>query len=191
MPDDTHGSPPRPRAADLKAVIEAERTGLAFVHWRTDRRRADGTGLLVQRPRTMNRRVEFHTFTRGCPNRRRGGRRREPAYSVREPDRRVEHASSETARPGRPCAARAVRARLHRALRRRLPGGRRPADAAQVAEVVRLCAEHGAPVVPQGGNTGVVGGGVPRGGEVLVSTARLTKIGTVDENTGHCLVGGA
>jgi FAD/FMN-containing dehydrogenase len=65
----------------------------------------------------------------------------------------------------------------------------RPADATQVAEVVQLCAEHGAPVVPQGGNTGVVGGGVPRGGEVLISTARLTELGTVDENTGHLLVG--
>jgi len=65
----------------------------------------------------------------------------------------------------------------------------RPADAAEVAEVVRLCAEHGAPVVPQGGNTGVVGAGVPRGGEVLVSTARLTELGTVDERTGHLLAG--
>ena len=31
MPDDTH-EPVAPTAADLKAVIEAERTGLAFVH---------------------------------------------------------------------------------------------------------------------------------------------------------------
>ena len=36
MPEDTHESV-APTAADLKAVIEAERTGLAFVHWRTDR----------------------------------------------------------------------------------------------------------------------------------------------------------
>jgi FAD/FMN-containing dehydrogenase len=65
----------------------------------------------------------------------------------------------------------------------------RPANAAEVAEVVRLCAEHGAPIVPQGGNTGLVGGGVPRGGEILVSTVRLTELGTVDESTGHLLVG--
>jgi len=65
----------------------------------------------------------------------------------------------------------------------------RPANAVELAEVVRLCAEHGAPVVPQGGNTGVVGGGVPRGGEVLVSTVRLTELGEVDESTGHLLVG--
>ena len=65
----------------------------------------------------------------------------------------------------------------------------RPADAAQVADVVRLCAMHGAAIVPQGGNTGVVGGGVPRGGEVVVSTARLNAVGAVDELTGHVLVG--
>jgi FAD/FMN-containing dehydrogenase len=65
----------------------------------------------------------------------------------------------------------------------------RPADAAQVAEVMRLCAAQGAPVVPQGGNTGVVGGGVPRGGEVVVSTARLDGFGAVDDLTGHVLVG--
>src|SRR4051812_26425899 len=57
----------------------------------------------------------------------------------------------------------------------------RPANGAEVAEVMRICAEYGAPVVPQGGNTGLVGGGVPRGGEVLLSTARLTQVGTVDE----------
>ncbi len=65
----------------------------------------------------------------------------------------------------------------------------RPADAAELAEVMRICAEHGAAVVPQGGNTGLVGGGVPRGGEVLISTARLTQLGTVDSLTGHLLVG--
>ena len=43
MPDDTHESV-APTAADLKAVIEAERTGLPFVHWRTDRRPAGAAG---------------------------------------------------------------------------------------------------------------------------------------------------
>jgi len=56
----------------------------------------------------------------------------------------------------------------------------RPADTAQVAAVVRACAAHGVAVVPQGGNTGLVGGGVPRGGEVLLSLARLTDLGDVD-----------
>jgi FAD/FMN-containing dehydrogenase len=65
----------------------------------------------------------------------------------------------------------------------------RPADAVQVAEVVRVCIDHAVAVVPQGGNTGLVGGGVPRGGEVLLSTRRLNQIGRVDEITGHLLVG--
>jgi FAD/FMN-containing dehydrogenase len=62
----------------------------------------------------------------------------------------------------------------------------RPADAVQVAEVVRVCIDHAVAVVPQGGNTGLVGGGVPRGGEVLLSTRRLNQIGRVDEITATC-----
>src|SRR5512133_3471470 len=56
----------------------------------------------------------------------------------------------------------------------------RPADAEQVAAVLGACRAHGAAVVPQGGNTGMVGAGVPRGGEVVLSTARLTELGPVD-----------
>ncbi len=37
----------------------------------------------------------------------------------------------------------------------------RPGSTAEVAAVVRICAEAGLAVVPQGGNTGLVGGGVP------------------------------
>ena len=65
----------------------------------------------------------------------------------------------------------------------------RPADDAQVAKVVRLCIDHDVVLVPQGGNTGLVGAGVPRGGEVLVSTRRLNRVGRVDGMTGHLLVG--
>jgi len=56
----------------------------------------------------------------------------------------------------------------------------RPGTAEEVAAVMRLCAESGVPVVPQGGNTGLVGGSVPRGGEVLLSTRRLDSLGPVD-----------
>ena len=56
----------------------------------------------------------------------------------------------------------------------------RPGTAEEVAAVVRLCAQSGVAVVPQGGNTGLVGGSVPRGGEVLLSTRRLTELGPVD-----------
>ena len=56
----------------------------------------------------------------------------------------------------------------------------RPADTAQVAGVLTACGAHGAVVVPQGGNTGLVGGGVPRGGEVVLSLRRLDALGAVD-----------
>src|SRR5260370_19932541 len=48
----------------------------------------------------------------------------------------------------------------------------RPADAAEVGAVLRACARHGAPVVPQGGNTGLVGGGVPVAGGAVVLSPR-------------------
>ncbi len=58
----------------------------------------------------------------------------------------------------------------------------RPADTAEVAAVVRACAVHGAAIVPQGGNTGLVGGGVPDGSgtQVLLSLSRLNRIRAVD-----------
>jgi FAD/FMN-containing dehydrogenase len=65
----------------------------------------------------------------------------------------------------------------------------RPADTAEVAAVVRVCAAAGAPIVPQGGNTGLVGAGVPRGGEVLLSLARLTELGAIDSATGQVTAG--
>ena len=37
----------------------------------------------------------------------------------------------------------------------------RPVSTAEVAAVVRVCAKAQPPIVPQGGNTGLVGGGVP------------------------------
>lgn len=65
----------------------------------------------------------------------------------------------------------------------------RPADTQQVAAVMALCARHGAAVVPQGGNTGLVGGGVPRGGEVLLSLLRLNAVEEVDAALGQVTVG--
>ena len=58
----------------------------------------------------------------------------------------------------------------------------RPADTPQVAAVVRACAEHQVPVVTQGGNTGLVGGSVPRGdaAQVVLSTRRLDDLAEVD-----------
>lgn len=67
----------------------------------------------------------------------------------------------------------------------------RPADTAQVAAVVRACADHGVPLVPQGGNTGLVGGSVPRGDgtQVVLSTRRLDALGDVDKTTGEVVAG--
>lgn len=56
----------------------------------------------------------------------------------------------------------------------------RPGSTAEAGAILRVCGEHGAAVVPQGGNTGMVGAGVPRGGEVVLSLARLTELGEVD-----------
>jgi FAD/FMN-containing dehydrogenase len=58
----------------------------------------------------------------------------------------------------------------------------RPANTAELAEVVRLCAAAGVPVVPQGGNTSMVGGAVPaeNGSELVVSLARMTALRHID-----------
>lgn len=56
----------------------------------------------------------------------------------------------------------------------------RPGSAEEIAAVLRACAAEGVAVVPQGGNTGLVGGSVPRAGAVLLSTQRLTALGEVD-----------
>jgi len=65
----------------------------------------------------------------------------------------------------------------------------RPADTAQVAAVVRACAAAGVPLVTQGGNTGLVGGGVPAGGEVVLSLRRLTALSEVDRAAGQVSAG--
>ncbi len=54
-----------------------------------------------------------------------------------------------------------------------------PADTAQVAAVIEICAGSGVAVTPQGGNTGLVGGQIPQG-EILLSTDRLRAARDVD-----------
>jgi FAD/FMN-containing dehydrogenase len=56
----------------------------------------------------------------------------------------------------------------------------RPGSTAEVVAVLGACADAGVAVVTQGGNTGLVGGSVPRGGEVVLSTTRLDELGPVD-----------
>jgi FAD/FMN-containing dehydrogenase len=59
----------------------------------------------------------------------------------------------------------------------------RPGSANEVAAVLAACARHGAAVVPQGGNTGLVGASVPHDGEVVLSLGRLDALGEVDRAT--------
>ncbi len=65
----------------------------------------------------------------------------------------------------------------------------RPADTAQVAGALAACRAAGAAIVPQGGNTSLAGGSVPRGGEVVVSLARLDALGEVDRATAQVSAG--
>jgi len=54
-----------------------------------------------------------------------------------------------------------------------------PRTTAEVAAVVGLCAEAGVAIIPQGGNTGLVGGQIPQG-EILLSTERMHAIRDLD-----------
>ena len=58
----------------------------------------------------------------------------------------------------------------------------RPASTAEVSVVVRLCAEAGVAIVPQGGNTGLSGGSVPSGQqrEIVLSLSRMNRIRALD-----------
>jgi len=55
----------------------------------------------------------------------------------------------------------------------------KPASTEEAAKAMALCAEYGLAVTPQGGNSGMVNGGVPYG-EVLVSLKRMNKVREVD-----------
>src|ERR1700740_246398 len=58
----------------------------------------------------------------------------------------------------------------------------RPSSTEEVAAVVRICAEAKLPIVPQGGNTGLVGGGVPPedGHNIVLALGRMNRIRAID-----------
>ena len=58
----------------------------------------------------------------------------------------------------------------------------RPGDTAQVAAVVKACAATGTSIVPQGGNTGLVVGGVPDGSgtQIVLSMTRMNAVRAID-----------
>lgn len=61
-----------------------------------------------------------------------------------------------------------------------------PADTAGVAAIVALAGEHGVPLVPQGGNTSMVGGATPPadGSALILSLRRLNRIRAIDAAAG-------
>jgi FAD/FMN-containing dehydrogenase len=65
----------------------------------------------------------------------------------------------------------------------------RPGSTEEVQRILPLCAGAGIFVVPQGGNTGLVGGGVPQHGEIVLSLARLTRLEPVDVGASQVTAG--
>ena len=65
----------------------------------------------------------------------------------------------------------------------------RPGSTEEVGAILRSCAAAGTGVVPQGGNTGLVGGSVPRAGEIVLSLRRLDDVEAVDREAGEVTVG--
>src|SRR6267143_3284267 len=69
-----------------------------------------------------------------------------------------------------------------RLYRGRTPAVLRPATVAEVAAAVRLCAECGVPIVPQGGNTSMVGGAAvsEEGNQIILSLSRMNRVRAID-----------
>ena len=67
----------------------------------------------------------------------------------------------------------------------------RPGSTAEVSAICKLASEHRIALVPQGGNTGLVGGQTPHNGEVVISMRRMDKIRDIDtaSNTMTCEAG--
>lgn len=64
----------------------------------------------------------------------------------------------------------------------------RPANTAEVSAIMKICNETKTPIIPQSGNTGLVGGQIPTNGEVVLSIDRMTRIIEVDEANGTMTV---
>jgi FAD/FMN-containing dehydrogenase len=60
----------------------------------------------------------------------------------------------------------------------------KPSTTSQVSKILAYCNEHKLAVVPQGGNTGLVGGGVPVFDEIIISTQRMNNIHSFDDVSG-------
>jgi len=60
----------------------------------------------------------------------------------------------------------------------------RPDSTEKVSKILKYCNDNNIAVVPQGGNSGLVGGGIPVDDEVILSMSRMNKIYEYDENLG-------
>ncbi|EIN13495.1 FAD-binding domain-containing protein [Punctularia strigosozonata HHB-11173 SS5] len=60
----------------------------------------------------------------------------------------------------------------------------KPRSVQEVSEIVKYCNEKGIGIVPQGGNTGLVGGSVPIGDEVVLSLSNMSKVRSFDPVSG-------
>jgi D-lactate dehydrogenase (cytochrome) len=67
----------------------------------------------------------------------------------------------------------------------------RPGSVEEVSAILTLASETGTPIVPQGGNTGLVGGQIPFDGEIVLSLRRLDRLREIDvvSNTMTCEAG--
>ena len=65
----------------------------------------------------------------------------------------------------------------------------RPGSTREVAAVVQVCREFDVALIPQGGNTGLVGGSVPLHGEVVLSLRRLQALESIDTMSGQVTAG--
>jgi FAD/FMN-containing dehydrogenase len=64
----------------------------------------------------------------------------------------------------------------------------KPGSTIEVSKVLQYCNENMLAVVPQGGNSGLVGGSVPVFDEIVINTARMNKIRSFDEVSGTLVV---
>ena len=62
-----------------------------------------------------------------------------------------------------------------------------PHNTQEVSKLVKICAAHGLKIVPQGGNTGLVGGQIPQG-EVLVSLSKMKDVRSVNPTNNSIVI---
>lgn len=61
----------------------------------------------------------------------------------------------------------------------------RPSSTEEVSQILEHCHRQHISIVPQGGNTGLVGGSVPLSDEVVLSLSRMNRVLSLDEHAGH------